>query len=92
MTSSWDLTQMVKEGGPRRRAFVEWLEKWDDTATTDPDEGGGEELGQQLAGQLGARIVPRQGKSRNIQSFGKNFIIESTDISSFCKKLLGNTI
>jgi hypothetical protein len=26
-------------------AFVEQLERWDHAATTDPDEGGGEELG-----------------------------------------------
>jgi hypothetical protein len=39
----------------------------------DPDEGDGEKLGWQLAGQLGARIVPKQGKSRNIQSFRKIF-------------------
>ncbi len=37
--------------------------------TMDPDEGGGEELGWQLAGQLDARIVPRQRRSRGIQSF-----------------------
>ncbi len=36
----------------------------------DPDEGGGE----QLAGQVGARIVPRQRMSRNMQGFGKNFV------------------
>jgi hypothetical protein len=43
------------------------------TATTEPDEGDGEELGWQLAGQLGDRIVPRQRNSRNIQGFGKIF-------------------
>jgi hypothetical protein len=47
-------------------AIVECLEQWNDAATTDPYEGGGEELGWQLAGQLGARIVPRQGKGRKI--------------------------
>ncbi len=31
-------------------AIVEWLERWDDAATTDSDKGGGEELGWQLAG------------------------------------------
>jgi hypothetical protein len=60
---------MVKECGPwLRGAIVEQLERSDDAAATDPDEGGGEELGWQLAGQLGTRILPRQGKSRNIQS------------------------
>jgi hypothetical protein len=39
----------------------------------DPDEGGGEQLDWQLAGQLGARIVPRQRRSRNMQGFGKFF-------------------
>jgi hypothetical protein len=39
----------------------------------DPDERGGEQLGWQLAGQLGARIVPRQRRSRKMQGFGKFF-------------------
>jgi hypothetical protein len=47
-------------------AVVERLQSWDDAATTDPDEGGGEELGWKLAGQLDARVVPRQGNSRGI--------------------------
>jgi hypothetical protein len=50
-------------------AVVEQLERWNDAATMNPDEGGGEELCWQLAGELCARIVPSQGKSRNIQSF-----------------------
>jgi hypothetical protein len=58
---------------------------------TDPDEGDGEELSWQLAGQLGARIVPRQRDSKNIQVLEKFLIIESTEISSFCKNSLGNT-
>jgi hypothetical protein len=37
----------------------------------DPDEGDKEQLGWQLAGQVGARIVPRQRRSRNMQGFGK---------------------
>jgi hypothetical protein len=53
-------------------AIIERLEGWDDAAMTDPDEGGGEKHSWQLNGQLGARIVPRQGNSRNIQSFFKN--------------------
>jgi hypothetical protein len=32
-------------------AVVEWLEGWDDAAPMDPDKGGGEELGWQLAGR-----------------------------------------
>jgi hypothetical protein len=39
----------------------------------DPDEGGGEQLGWQLAGQVSARIVPRQRRSRKRQNFGKIF-------------------
>ncbi len=50
-------------------AVVERLERWDHTARTDPDNRGGDELGLQLAGQLGARIVPRQRNSRIIQGF-----------------------
>jgi hypothetical protein len=48
---------------------VEYLKGWNQAAPTDPDEGGGEQLGWQLAGQIGARIVPRQRRSRNMQGF-----------------------
>ncbi len=41
-------------------AVIYRLEGWDDATTTDSDKGGREELGWQLTGQLGARIVPRQ--------------------------------
>jgi hypothetical protein len=54
-------------------AVVEWLKGWNHAAPTDPDEGGGEQLSWQLAGQLSARIVPRQRRSRNMQVFGKCF-------------------
>ncbi len=57
----------------RVRAVVEQLKGWDDAVPTDPDEGGGEQLSWQLAGQVGARIVPRQRRSRNMQCFGKKF-------------------
>jgi hypothetical protein len=50
-------------------AIIEQLERWDNAATMDPDEGGEAELGWQLAGQLDARIVPRQGREWNIKSF-----------------------
>jgi hypothetical protein len=43
-------------------AIIEGLQHWDDAATTDPDEGGGERLGWQLVGQQGAVIVPGQRK------------------------------
>jgi hypothetical protein len=45
-------------------AVVEQLKGWNQAAPTDPDEGGGEKLaGWQLAGQIGARIVPRQRRA-----------------------------
>ncbi len=47
-------------------AIIERLKGWNDAARTDPDEGGREQLGRQLAGQVGARIVPRQRRSRNM--------------------------
>jgi hypothetical protein len=76
-TSSRDPTLMVKERGAaaqdRVGAVVERLKGWNQAAPTDPDEGGGEQLGWQLAGELGARIVPRQRRSRNMQGFGKIF-------------------
>jgi hypothetical protein len=64
----------------------------DDTAPTDPDEGGREELTGQLAGQLGAGIVPGQRNSRNVKVFEKFLIIASTEISLFCKNSLSNTM
>ncbi len=48
-------------------AVVERLERWNDAALMDPDEGGREELHWQLARQLDTRIVPRQRNSGNIQ-------------------------
>jgi hypothetical protein len=70
MTLSRDQTRMVKEWGASAQngvgAVVEWLERWDDATTMNPGEGGGEQLGWQLAGQLDSRIVPRQRKSRGI--------------------------
>ncbi len=47
-------------------AVVEGLERRDGAVALDPDEACGEELGWQFAGQLGARIVPGQRKSRSI--------------------------
>jgi hypothetical protein len=72
-------------------AIIERLKGWDDTAPTDPDEGGREKPSWQLARQLGARIVPGQRNSRKMQVFEKFLIIASTDVSLFCKNLLGNT-
>jgi hypothetical protein len=48
-------------------AVVERLKGWNDATPTVPDEGGGEEVAWQLVRQLGARIVPRQRNSRNMQ-------------------------
>jgi hypothetical protein len=50
-------------------AVVERLKGWDDATPTDPDKGGGGEVAWQLVRQLGARIVPGQRNSRNMQSF-----------------------
>ncbi len=54
-------------------AIVERLKGWNQAALTDLDEGGGEQLGWQLAGQVGSRIVPRKRRGRNMQGFGKIF-------------------
>ncbi len=63
------------EAGAQNRigAVVERLKGWNQAALMDPDEGGGEQLGWQLAGQVSARIVPRQRRSRSIQGFGNSF-------------------
>jgi hypothetical protein len=52
-------------------AVVEQLKGWNQATPTDPDEGHREQLGWQLAGQVGARIVPRQRRGRNMQGIGK---------------------
>jgi hypothetical protein len=54
-------------------AVIERLKGWNQAVLTDPDEGGGEQIGWQLAGQVGARIVPRQRRSRNMRGFGNIF-------------------
>jgi hypothetical protein len=46
-------------------AVIERLKGWNQAAPTDLDEGGGELLGWQLAGQVGARTVPRVSQSRD---------------------------
>ncbi len=43
-------------------AIVERLKGWNQAALTDPDEGGGEQLGWQLAGQVGATVELCLGK------------------------------
>jgi hypothetical protein len=57
----------------REGAVGERLKGWIQAATMEPDERGGELLVWQLAGQVGARIVPRQRRRRNMLSFGKFF-------------------
>jgi hypothetical protein len=54
-------------------AVVERLKGWNQAVPMDPDKGGGEQLGWQLIGQVGARIVPRHRRGRNMQGFGKFF-------------------
>jgi hypothetical protein len=54
-------------------AVVERLKGWDDATPMYPDEGGGEEVAWQVIRKLGARIVPRQRNSRNMQGFLKIF-------------------
>ncbi len=66
-------------------AVLERLKGWNHAAPTDPDEWGGEQLGWQLAGQVGTRIVPRQRRSRDMQVLDKILTIVSTVSSSFCK-------
>ncbi len=61
------------EAQNRVGAIVEQLKGWDDAAPTNPDKGDGEQLGWQLTGQVGARIVPKQRRSRNMQRFWKHF-------------------
>ncbi len=53
-------------------ALIERLKGWNQATPTDTDKGDREQLGWQLAGQVGARIVPRQRRARNMQGFGKN--------------------
>ncbi len=50
-------------------AFVGLVERWDDAAAAQPDEGGMQQLVWQLSRQLGTGVVPGQGKRRSIQSF-----------------------
>jgi hypothetical protein len=54
-------------------AVIGAVERWNDSAAAQPDEGGTQQLVWQLGQQLGAGIVPGQGKSRSILSFRKCF-------------------
>jgi hypothetical protein len=56
----------------RDLTVVEQLKGWNQATPTNPDEGGGEQLGWQLAGQIGARIVPSQRRCRNLFDNGVN--------------------
>ncbi len=62
--------------GPRQAqdhvgAIIERLKGWNQVAPMDPNEGGQEQLGWQLAGQVNARIVPGQRRHRNMQGILK---------------------
>jgi hypothetical protein len=54
----------------------------------DPDKGDGEQLGWQLVGQVGARIVPRQRRGKIMYILEKILTMVSTESSSFCKKMV----
>jgi hypothetical protein len=54
-------------------AVVEWLTGWNHGAPTDPDEGGGEQLGWQLAGQLDARMSLGKEGAETYKVLEKNF-------------------
>ncbi len=62
-------------------ALVDRLERGDHAATTDPDEGGGEELWWQLAGQWVLELCLGKERAGTCKVFEKILIIESTDIS-----------
>ncbi len=47
-------------------AVIGAVERRDNTAATQPDEGGAQQLVWQFSWQLGTGIVPGQGKSRRI--------------------------
>jgi hypothetical protein len=69
---------MVKQQGfPEQDsvgAIVGVLERWDNTASAEPDEGGTEEVGWQLLRQQVTQIMlARERKSSSIQSFQKKF-------------------
>ncbi len=67
-------------------AIVERLKGWNQAAPTDPDKGSGEQLGWQLVGQVGARIVPRQREGAETCKVLENILtMVSTESSSFCK-------
>ncbi len=42
-------------------AVVEWLKGWNSAAPADPDEGGGEQLSWQLAGQVLELCLGKEG-------------------------------
>jgi hypothetical protein len=73
-------------------AVVERLNGWNQSAPTDPDERDGEQLGWQLAGQLGARIVPRQRGTETCKVLENFLTMVSTENASFCQNSFGKTI
>jgi hypothetical protein len=59
---------------------------------TDPDKGSEKELGWQLAVQLVLEFCLGKETAGTSEVFEKCLLIESTEISSFCKNSLGNTM
>ncbi len=70
------------------RAVVGAMERQDDAAAAQPDEGGVQQLGQ----QLDAGIVPGQRKGGASKVFINFLTIASTENSSPCKNSLGRTL
>ncbi len=76
----------VEGGGSTLQDGVGTVERRDNTATTQPDKGGAQQLIWQLGRQLGTGIVPWQRKSRSIQIFFLKFLtIESTETHLLAK-------
>jgi hypothetical protein len=59
-------------------ALIEQLKGWNQATPTDTDKGGREQLGWQLAGQVGARIVPRQETCKVLEKIWKMVSTESS--------------
>jgi hypothetical protein len=73
-------------------AVVEQLKGWNQASLTDPDEGGGEQLSWQLAGQIGARMCLGKEGAETCKVLENFLTMASTENSSFCKNLFGKTI
>jgi hypothetical protein len=69
-------------------AVVERLKGWDDAAPTDQDEG----VGRRSPGSWVLELCLGKETAGTCKVFDKILIIASTDIASFCKNSLGNTM